>query len=41
VKLVAELGFQTGKDQSFATTFRDFDPKAGHVFGGVGLRFGF
>src|SRR5947207_5263821 len=41
LKLVAELGFQTGKDQSFATTFRDFDPKAGHVFGGVGLRFGF
>src|SRR2546428_483014 len=41
VKLVAELGFQTGKDQSFATTFRDFDPKAGHVFGGIGFRFGF
>ncbi|PYP53672.1 MAG: hypothetical protein DMD45_01030 [Gemmatimonadetes bacterium] len=41
VKLVAELGFQTGKDQSFATTFRDFDPKAGHVFGGLGVRFGF
>jgi len=41
VKFVAELGFQTGKDQSFATTFRDFDPKAGHVFGGVGIRFGF
>ena len=41
VKFVAELGFQTGKDQSFVTTFRDFDPKAGHVFGGVGVRFGF
>ena len=41
VKFVAELGFQTGKDQSFATTFRDFDPKAGHAFGGVGIRFGF
>src|SRR5207247_1559306 len=41
VKLVAELGFQTGKDQGFATTFRDFDPKAGHVFGGIGFRFGF
>src|SRR5947207_11967080 len=41
MKLVAELGFQTGKDQSFATTFRDFDPKAGHVFGGLGIRFGF
>src|SRR5256886_11423983 len=41
VKLVAELGFQTGKDQGFATTFRDFDPKAGHVFGGIGFRFRF
>jgi len=41
VKLVGEVGFQTGKDQSFATTFRDFDPKAGHVFGGLGVRFGF
>lgn len=41
LKLVAELGFQTGKDQGFATTFRDFDPKAGHVFGGIGVRFGF
>ena len=40
-KLVGEIGFQTGKDQSFATTFSNFDPKAGHVFGGVGLRFGF
>ena len=41
IKLVGEVGFQTGKDQSFATTFSNFDPKAGHVFGGVGLRFGF
>jgi hypothetical protein len=41
VKLVAELGYQTGTDQSFATTFSDFDPKAGHVFWGAGLRFNF
>src|SRR5437016_14643367 len=41
LKLVAELGFQTGKDQHFTTNFSNFDPKAGHVFGGVGLRFGF
>src|SRR6266516_4772740 len=41
LKLVGELGFQTGKDQSFATTFSNFDPKAGHVFGGLGVRFGF
>lgn len=41
LKLVAELGYQTGKDQHFTTNFSDFDPKAGHVFGGIGLRFGF
>jgi len=41
VKLVAELGYQTGTDQSFATTFSDFDPKAGHVFWGAGLRINF
>ena len=41
VKFVAELGYQTGTDQSFATTFSDFDPKAGHVFWGAGLRFNF
>ena len=41
VKLVAELGYQTGKDQHLTTNFSDFDPKAGHVFGGIGVRFGF
>src|SRR5438876_2187842 len=41
LKLVGELGYQTGKDQHFTTNFSNFDPKAGHVFGGVGLRFGF
>jgi len=41
VKLVADLGYQTGTDQSFATTFSDFDPKAGHVFWGAGLRINF
>jgi len=41
VKFVAELGYQTGTDQSFATTFADFDPKAGHVFWGAGLRINF
>jgi len=30
-----------GNDQSFATTFSDFDPKAGHVFWGAGLRINF
>jgi len=41
VKLVVELGYQTGTDQSFSTTFADFDPKAGHVFWGAGLRVNF
>jgi len=38
LKLVAELGFQTGKDQKLSTNYSDFDPKAGHVFGGIGVR---
>ncbi len=41
LKLVGELGLQAGKDQGYATQFSDFDPKAAHVFGGIGLRFGF
>jgi hypothetical protein len=41
VKFVGELGLQTGKDQGFSTAFSDFDPKAAHVFGGIGVRFGF
>jgi hypothetical protein len=41
VKLVGEIGLQAGKDQSYFTQFSDFDPKAAHVFGGLGIRFGF
>jgi hypothetical protein len=41
VKLVGEIGLQAGKDQSYFTQFSDFDPKAAHVFGGIGVRFGF
>ena len=41
VKLVGEVGYQTGKDQKLTTNFSGFDPKAGHVFGGLGIRFGF
>lgn len=41
LKLVGEIGYQTGKDQSLSTTYTDFDPKAGHLFGGVGVRFSF
>src|SRR3989449_1502958 len=37
-KLVGEIGYQTGKDQHLTTNFTSFDPKAGHVFGGLGLR---
>lgn len=40
VVLAAELGYQTGKDQGFAAGY-PFDPAAGHVFGGVGVRLGF
>src|SRR6266699_5790842 len=41
VKLVGEIGLQAGKDQAFATQFSNFDPKAAHAFGGIGIRFGF
>jgi hypothetical protein len=41
VKLVGEIGLQAGKDQSYFTQFSNFDPKAAHVFGGLGIRFGF
>jgi len=41
VKLVGEIGYQTGKDQRLSTTYRDFDPTAGHVYGGLGVRFSF
>src|SRR5712691_8495696 len=37
-KLVGELGYQTGKDQSLSKSYTDFDPTAGHVYGGVGFR---
>jgi hypothetical protein len=40
-KFIVELGYQTGTDQSFSTTFSDFDPKAGHVFWGAGFRVNF
>lgn len=41
LKLVGELGLQAGKDQQYVTQFSGFDPKAAHVFGGLGFRFGF
>jgi hypothetical protein len=41
LKLVGEVGLQAGKDQSYVTQFSGFDPKAAHVFGGLGVRFGF
>src|SRR5437867_1685539 len=41
LQLVGELGLQAGKDQQYVTQFSGFDPKAAHVFGGLGFRFGF
>lgn len=41
VKVVGEIGYQTGKDQKLSTNYSGFDPKAGHVFGGVGIRISF
>ncbi len=41
LKLVGEVGYQTGKDQKLSTNYRDFDPTAGHVYGGIGVRFSF
>src|SRR5207245_5147739 len=41
MKLVGEIGLQAGKDQTYVTRFSDFDPKAAHAFGGIGIRFGF
>ena len=41
VKLVGELGLQAGKDQRYFTQFSGFDPKAAHVFGGIGFQLGF
>lgn len=39
--LGAELGYQTGESQRLSTNYTDFDPSAGHLFGGFGLRFSF
>lgn len=39
-QLAGELGYQGGKQQTFNTNFADFDPTAGHLFVGLGLRFG-
>src|SRR5262245_13375797 len=38
--VAGELGYQTGKNQTFNTHFADFDPTAGHRSGGLGLRLG-
>ncbi|HYK10045.1 MAG TPA: hypothetical protein VEV39_04555 [Gemmatimonadales bacterium] len=41
VKVIGEIGYQTGKDQTLSTNYQGLDPKAGHVFGGVGVRISF
>jgi hypothetical protein len=40
VKLVGEVGYQTGKDQELTTEFEDFDTTKGKFFGSAGLRVG-
>lgn len=39
LKLVGEVGWESAGDLSPTTHFQDIDPKAGHLFGGVGVRF--
>ena len=41
LRLVGEVGYQTGKDQELSTDFEDFDTTSGKVFGSLGLRVGF
>lgn len=41
LKLVGEIGWESAGDLSPTTHFQDVDPKAGHLFGGVGVRFAF
>ena len=40
LKLVAEVGYQGGRDQSLTTSFQGFDPAKGKLFAGLGLRLG-
>lgn len=39
LKLVGEVGYQTGDDQDISTDFEDFDTEKGRWFAGFGLRF--
>jgi hypothetical protein len=40
VRIVAEAGYQFGKDQNIGTVFQDFDPSSGRFFAAAGLQFG-
>jgi hypothetical protein len=40
LELVAEAGYQGGRDQELGTRFQDFDTTKGKFFGGLGLRLG-
>jgi hypothetical protein len=40
VRIVAEAGYQFGKDQGLTTVFQDFDPASGRFFAAAGLQFG-
>jgi hypothetical protein len=41
LRLVGEVGYQTGKDQELTTEFENFDTTEGKFFAGAGLRVGF
>lgn len=41
MKLVGEVGWESAGNLTPSTTFQDVDPKAGHLFGGLGLRISF
>jgi hypothetical protein len=41
LKVVAEIGAQSGTDDQFSTNFRGFDPRSGKTFGALGVRFSF
>ena len=41
MRLIGEVGYQTGKDQNLNTNFEDFDTTKGKFFAGLGLRMSF
>ena len=41
VSLVAEAGYQSGREEELSTDFADYDTSDGKFFAGLGLRLGF